>query len=116
MLEHLHGAMRHAGQVGADRAAAAGDGDGMIDGARQPRVAPGGQVGGRADAAHAAAGADQQDLTWRAMAGADSLLVVEETAQRQRIALQLHGQSPSAARRKPPVPETYDVRPRDWRE
>ena len=96
--------MRHAGQVGADRAAAAGYGDGMIDGARQPRVTPGGQVGSRADAAHAAAGADQQDSMWRAMAGADCLLVLEEMAQRQRATLQLHGQSPSAARRKPPPP------------
>jgi hypothetical protein len=112
MLEHLHRAMRQAGEIGADGAAAARYGDGVIDGAAEPGVAPGGEVGCHADAAHAAAGADQQYAVRRLMAGADSILVLEEMAQRERIAFQFHGKLPSAAGRKVPVPETRCVRPK----
>jgi hypothetical protein len=40
------------------------------------------------------------------IAGADSILVLEEMAQRERIAFQFHGKLPSATGRKMPVPET----------
>ena len=84
----------------------------MIDGAGQPGVAPGREVGAHADAAHAAAGADQQNAVRRLMAGADGVLVLEEMAQRERIAFQFHGKLPSAAGRKMPMPEPRCVRPK----
>jgi hypothetical protein len=46
------------------------------------------------------------------IAGADSILVLEEMAQRERIAFQFHGKLPSATGRKMPVPETRCVRPK----
>ena len=90
VLEHLDGAVRQAGEVGADGAAAARHRDGMIDGAVETGVAPGGEVGGDADAAHAAARADHQDPVRRGVPGADRLLVVEEAPQRPQVAQLYH--------------------------